>query len=85
MEQNNVNLYNDDFQSSLLWLVPTLVMFSVFSSQPDKLFLSTSCSDFSPLGSLDFRAAFTSAIFIPVTIIAVTYSYFYLILSQRTR
>ena len=32
-----------------------------------------------------FRAGFTSAIFLPVTLIIITYLYFYYILSRRTR
>ena len=70
---------------SLLWLLPLLLMFVIFSSQPSQLLRSVSCSQHSALHSPVFRAGFTSAIFLPVTLIILTYLYFYHILSRRTR
>merc|ERR1711915_676536 len=67
----------------LLWILPLVSLISVFTSFPDKMFLSPSCSDVSTLQTFSFRAYFTSAIFIPVLVILVTYSYFYVILHQR--
>ena len=69
----------------MLWLLPLLVMFVIFSSQPSQLLRSASCSQHSALHSPVFRAGFTSAIFLPVTLIIITYLYFYYILSRRTR
>lgn len=57
----------------------------IFSSQPSQLLRSASCSQHSALHSPVFRAGFTSAIFLPVTLIILTYLYFYYILSRRTR
>ena len=72
-------------QITVLWLLPLLTIFSSFSSLPSQLFRSSSCSDYSLLQSLQFRAVFTSAIFLPVAIIILTYAYFYFILSRRLR
>ena len=71
--------------SSLLWVLPVVAMFGTFSSQPDQLLRSAGCEDHSALQSSAFRAVFTSAIFLPVSVIILTYSYFYYILYRRTR
>ena len=77
--------YNSPGSSSLLWLLPVLTMFVTFSSLPSKLLRSADCEDNSPLYSQTFRTVFTSAIYVPVTVIILTYLYFYYILSRRTR
>ena len=68
----------------LLWIIPLGALVGAFSSVPDQMFLSQSCSEISILQTFSFRAYFTSAIFTPVILIIFTYSYFYFVLHQRT-
>ena len=67
----------------LMWFLPILVLIIIFSSVSNELFMSENCAEVSILQTFAFRAYFVSAIFGPLAVITITYSYFHYVLSKR--